>query len=457
MHSVRRSSLVRGLAITLAMALQRPSDAWGERDRFELVGRSETSIQVFRRAMLPGQNGTLVSTETALPIHEALYLGARDVDALGAEDNLDLDFAAWGRLWPTDTELEPRFDGDLQTASVRYRLGPAWVRLGRQHAAGGAARFVRFDGVQLGAAQPVGAFVDAYAGYSVLPRYDRRPTYRHLGSSEGELLRYSVEPLERGEHWLFGGHLGYRSPRANASLSLHEQRESAGLERRNLGVDAGLQVVDSAGLGGSALLELESKRLASLRLWADFRPHSAVELGTEFFRAEPALLLSRTSVLSVFSSDAYDELGGTATIRALRWLRFDTSGYVELYAGDELGSRGEVGARLSSDTAESTAVRVSYARVSAPENGYHSLRTSLGRALTRRLATTLEAYGYFYDQPIAGYGSSSVYSATVSYRALDALELLWGGSLARSPYASLDAQTLLRVNYDFDASRAGVR
>jgi hypothetical protein len=74
--------------------------------------------------------------------------------------------------------------------------------------------------------------------------------------------------------------------------------------------------------------------------------------------------------------------------------------------------------------------------------------------MSPRLASTLEAYGYFYDEPIRGYTTSSVYAGTVSYRVLDPLELLWGGSIASSPYAALDLQTLLRATYQFDAPPA---
>jgi hypothetical protein len=45
-----------------------------------------------------------------------------------------------------------------------------------------------------------------------------------------------------------------------------------------------------------------------------------------------------------------------------------------------------------------------------------------------------------------------VYAGTVTYRVSDPLELLWGGGLARAPYAARDAQTLIRATYEFDAS-----
>ena len=452
MTSDRRSGILSRAALAAGAALLWPRTLQAEQDRFDLGAHAETQIQLFRRALLPGATGALVTNETALPVHQAWSLRAGNLDALGAEDNLDLEFAAWGRLWPTRSELEPVFDGDVQTASVRLRLGPAWLRAGRQHVAGGAARFSRFDGVLAGASHASGAVVEAYGGFSVQPLWDERLTYRFLGALEGELLRDAPEPVNRSEHWLAGGRLGYSRGLLDASLSVHEQHESAGLERRNLGLDVSAQPYRAASLSGSALLELDARRLASLRLWSDLRFHPALDLNVEYLRAEPALLLSRASVLSVFSRDAYDEVGAAATWRALDWLALDANGYAESYARGRLGTRGELGARFSSGDPYPTTVRLSYTRVVAPENGYHSLRTALRRVLTRSLATTLEAYGYFYDAPIAGYRASSVYSATLAYRARPELELLWGGSLARSPYAALDAQTLVRVSYDLDAS-----
>ena len=57
---------------------------------------------------------------------------ARDVDAPWQKDALSMEFAAWGRVWPTTSSLERPLDGDIQTASVRLEAGPAWTRIGSQ-------------------------------------------------------------------------------------------------------------------------------------------------------------------------------------------------------------------------------------------------------------------------------------------------------------------------------------
>ena len=432
-----------------------PAPATGRpttKDRFQVVARGETYVQLFRRALLPGPNGALVTTETELPIHEYLSASARDVDSPWHTDSIDLEFAAWSRVWSTRSDFDRPFDGDLQVASVRYHAGPAWVRLGRQQVAGGAARFARFDGVTVGA-EHLGAFGEGYAGFGVLPRWNARPGYHRLGTREGDLSPYAEDELDRGGTWLAGVRAGYAVPRLGGSISVHEERHAGELERRNLGVDFGGRPFDAFSFGSGALVELDSGRLADARLWLDAAPAGWIDVGAELLRAEPALLLSRQSVLSVFTTDAYEELGATLSVRPRAWLRLETNGYLGVYDDTRPGGRGEVVVRLAVDRAHQTVVRLAYTRVVAPANGYHSLRSSLSRKLSDRFACTLEGYGYFYDSPVAGYSASSFYSGTLSYRPVQRLELLLGASVARSPYSALDAQTLLRAVIEFESPR----
>jgi hypothetical protein len=420
-------------------------------DHVELLAQGESYLQLFRRALLPGANGALIEAHEAAPLHQYLGLQARDIDTPWRKDSVDLELSAWGRAWLGKSPREPDWDGDVQTANLRYHQGPFWLRLGRQQAGGGAARYARFDGVMLGGEQTLGWFAAAYAGFTVLPRWDQRPGYQHLGSAADSLLRDPQAEPTRSGNWLAGGRFGYGTARLSASASVHEERDASLLSRRSLGLDGRASLTDRASAGGSALVELDAQRLASARLWLDTTPHPQLDLSAEFFRVEPALLLSRQSVLSVFSTANYDELGGAASFRVLPELRLDANGYLELYDGSRPGARSELAARFLVAEARPTLIRIAYARVLAPDNGYHSLRLSLSRRLLPRLSSTLEAYGYFYDRPVQGYVTSSVYAGTLSYQALDALEVMAGGSLAQTPYAAFDAEALLRVSYAFDA------
>lgn len=428
-----------------------------EQDRFELRARSETYAVLFRRALSPGPEGSLIETDTALPLSEYLFLSAKDLDTRWRKNSVDLELAAWTRFWPGSSGPEQPLDGDVQTASVTYRQERAFVRFGRQQFIGGAARFSRFDGALLGAELGAGFSAQVYGGLTVLPRWDARPGYHHLGSDADSLLRdpQAYQQPKRSGDWLAGGRLGFSSPAFSASGSFHEQREHGDVAHRNLGLDARANVAKAMVLSGSAILDADSGRLADSRFWADASPWEPLGLSVEYLHTHPALWLSRQSVLSVFTTDRFDEVGAMARLRALGSLTLEGSGFVTLYDDNRPGTRSEGTLRFVADAR--TVLRLSYVRVLAPSNGYHSLRTSLSRQLFRETSATLEAYAYFYDHAVLGYRSSSVYAGTLAYEPSVSWRFLWGASLARTPYAALDAQTLLRVVYDFGYLNRGGR
>jgi hypothetical protein len=455
MKQVVRSALLWSLGLMTPVAQAQPRSP--DSDFYELWVQSETHAELFGRALLPGPNGALIETDTVAPLYQYVRVRAQNLDTGWQTDSLDLELSLWGRLWTGHREHEPPLDGDVQVANVGYRQGPVTLRLGRQNVVGGAARYSRFDGAR--AALELGAAlrVDAYAGLTVLPRWDARHHYKYLGAAADSDLRErgALPRRDRVEHSLFGAQLAWEPGPFYGALSFHEQREAGGLGRRSLGLDTRGRVAAHAQVGGNAVLELDARRFSDARVWTDVQATNDMDLSLEFLHTEPALFLSRQSVLSVFSSNAYDELGGTLTVRPEQSLSFDGSGFVQRYEEDELGARGELTARWRVERSGRTLVRLTYTRVQAPENGYHSLRSSLARQLLARLRGTAEVYTYFYDEAIRGYRSSNVFAGTLSYKPSDPLEVLWGASLVRSAYAEVDAQTLVQVRGDFDFSHRG--
>lgn len=427
-------------------------------DRHQLIAHGETTLQLFRRALMPGPGGALVSEHTVAPMHQYVSLRALDLDGPLGEDSLDIELSAWGSVFIGDPESTRRTDGDVQSANVRLRHGPLAVRLGRQLVAGGAARYARFDGARAGAALGSGFDADAYGGFTVLPRWDARPGYHHLGAAYDSLL---IEPNalpepDRSGHWLAGGRIGYARHGGFAGLSFHEQHETGGVSRRNLAADARYQPSAAVSVGGFSLMELDARRFADARVFVDTTPARPLDLSVELRRTEPALYLSRQSVLSVFSTDGYDEAGTQLVFRALPEITFDGAGAVQLYDDTRRGARGELGVRVAPGVAQSTVARLGFTRVLAVDNGYHALRASVAQRFSPAFTGTVEVYGYLYDEAIERHSTSSVLAGTLSYQLSEALRVLWGSSLAQSPYARFDAQTLLRAAYDFDlAPRRG--
>lgn len=423
-------------------------------DTFALSVRTETYAELFRRALLPGPSGSIVETNTELPIHQFAFLRAQGMDVGWCNDCVDVELSAWGSAWGPawrggGTETEgPIFGGDVQTAHVTHRLGPTEMRLGRQSATGGAARYVRFDGLAIDAALGAGFDVGAYAGWTVLPRWDQ-PAYHQLGAATDSLLRHpdSLPEPDRSGYHLAGGRVGWASERVQAAASVHNQEEPTGLSRRTLGLDAQTSLLPETVVGMAGLLELDALRPQQARLWADVSPWETTRLSLEMLHTEPALFLSRQSVLSVFSTEAYQEVGGTAGYRFSDGFGITSGGWVEFYDQDRRGARGEVTADMSPGQ---TQIRCGYGRVVAIGNGYHSLRASAMRKIVANLSGTLEAYGYRYDSPIRGQGVSLYAAGTLLAHVAPEASFLWGVSIARSPYANVDAQTLVRFAWALD-------
>lgn len=439
-------------SFSVAARADEPRALPAEPDRFDLYARGETHALLFRRALLPGAQGAIVTTDTVLPVRQYILLRARDVDTSWAKDSVDTELSAWGNVTFGDIGSEHAVDGDVQVANVGYRQGPLSFRLGRQHVAGGAARYARFDGGSVHLDSEFGLDAELYGGLTVLPRWDDRPGYHFLGAAVDTDLRNpdAVPPPDRTSHYLLGGRLGYRIQRFSAGLSLHDQWEQRGLTRFDAGADGQFAASDTTRFGGSGIFSIDAARFADVRLYADVTPTPPLDLSLEYLHTEPALLLSRESVLAVFSTDSYEEIGGTGQFRLTSLLSFEASAFAQIYEEGRPGARAEGAVRVLTNRSRTTALRIGYTRVQAPINGYHALRISLVKRIAEQLSGTLETYGYFYDDAISGIRTSVVYAGTLSAEPIDRLTVLLGASAARSPYAALDAQTQIRLAYDFD-------
>ncbi|MET0794566.1 MAG: hypothetical protein ABW061_23805 [Polyangiaceae bacterium] len=421
--------------------------------RYALLAHGETHAELFRRALLPGAYGAVVADETYAPVYQSVQIAARDLNIAHDQVGFDMELAAWWRGELTATSSERPSDGDVQTANVGYRRGPLSFRIGRQHVAGGAARYARFDGLVVASELGAGFDVQVYAGLTVLPRWNQRLSFTYLGAAADSNLKdpaLSTGTRDRSDYLLGGARLGFSSERVRAGLSLHEQHEALGLSRRTLTLEAVSPLLPSVSAGASGSAELEAERFSEARVWLDAAPARELDLSLEWLHTEPALFLSRQSVLSVFSDAEYDEGGGRGSLRITDRIALEGGGWAELYSGTKPGARAEVTLQVLTNRARTAFARVTYARVLTPDNGYHSLRSSLTERLLNRLSATLEAYAYLYDHAIRSYSASTVYSGTLEYRPSGAMGVLWGASLVHSPYANLDAQTQVRLAYDFD-------
>lgn len=418
-------------------------------------------LRLFERAWWPGGRGELVITEQALPVYTYWGVSAHNLQGPLASPGLSIEMAGFGAYEFGAPAADSRWDGDVTVAKVSQQLGWTTIALGRQAIAAGAARYSRLDGahVELNPAVIDGPWwvsAGAYAGFSVLPRWNEHPSYIYLGAVSPELLRDPsvLEPRARTRHTLAGARvtLGH-SQRFRTMLSYHGEQEQGELARRSLGVDVNASPHRRVKILGKSLLDLDSGGLSDARVVVDTQANDDINVSAEYFHAEPALLLSSQSVFSVFAQDSFDELGVEVAYRATERISMAGSGFVQLMRAAEVGGRGQLRLRVLADESSGTELQVVYSRVDIPEGGYHALRNSLRRRFGADWDASVQAYQYYYDEPLLGYDSSSFYSASVGWQMASAWSLSWSGTLGSSPYASADAQTTLRVSYRYRGMR----
>ena len=428
-------------------------------DILAVEGYNSTYIPMFQRALMPGPAGSMVSPQSTLPIYDYMMFRVMDADVPWAKNSVDMELSLLGAGHIIGTDGQQRtIDGDVTVASVTQRLGLSHVKVGRQYVTEGAARFAHLDGVSAGYRSKSGFDVSGYAGFTVMPRWDARPNYQHLGTASDSLVT-SVDQLPRSErsgNWMLGARAGYSANRfGEVGLSVHEQREDHELGRRDAALDLHFFPVQSVDASGRALVDLDSKSLADTFLGVSFHPNRKWDIATEYRRVIPTLLMSRQSVLSVFAVDRFDEVGGELRYHATPRILFFGGSFVEWLAGDGAGSRTRVGTKIYPDDAHRLMIQLAYTRVVEPMNGYHATRISAVYRVLSPVTVSAEQYTYFYDVAIRGMRSSSVQMATTSWRFHRSWETMLGGSLFHSPYSAMDAQAMLRVAYTFGSALGG--
>lgn len=422
----------------------------------QVFAHSQTTLRLFQRALLPGPNGALVRADTLVPIYEYWSLSGTGVVTPVSAEPASFELSGWVDATLGERRYEQPISGDVTAAWFRQPAGAFVITLGRQASFGGAARYVRFDGADVTWGTPrVGhafyADVELYAGYTVLPRWDARPGYHQLGSAADTLIRdgTTLPEADRSGHSLHGGRAQVEfASRAAAGVSFHEQREEARLQRRNLGFDLTVTPLEALTLTSDLVLDTEQFAVVDASAWLDVEASERWWGTLSFLHVNPQLYLSRQSVFSVFDTSGFDEVGLELSHLPLPSTSLTARGFLEWFARGRMGTRAELQLRMDVDRAAMTRLGMTYARVVVPEGGYHSVRNSIRRRLWAPLSATAEAYLYWYDRTVASRRSATVFAANLEWAWSHRVRLLWGASLAQTPYAAGDLQTLLRLSYD---------
>lgn len=434
-----------------------------EPDSVVLEAHSSTYIPVFQRALLPGPAGAVAHATAMLPVYEYLMLRLMDADVPWAKNSVDAEISLWGAGSIVGKDIEGRggeryLDGDVSVASVTQRFGTGYVKLGRQYVSGGAARYAHLDGVSTSYRSNWGFIASAYGGLTALPRWYNVPNYRLLGSTSDAMVDRPADlpRATRSGNWMAGGRVGYSHTKfGELGVSLHEQHENSALGRRDLAFDLRLPTIGALDGDARAIIDLDSGLLADGFVGIGWHSSQTWDISVDYRRMTPTLLMSRQSVLSVFTVDRFDELGTEVRYRIGQRIATSLGTYIESFESGDWGARVRSSVRVIPDDRHRMLLNLTYTRVSEPLNGYHSTRLSVGYRFSIPLQVTAEQYCYLYDHAIVGMSVSTVHALNGAYRLARAWEVMLGGSLFNSPYAALDAQTMARVTYTFGAELGG--
>lgn len=434
----RLSSHLLALLVTFAVRPALAQDAIRYRYRFD------SRVDLFERATAFGPTGQVVATEVAAPFYQFAWLDVADVDVPWRDDSVDVELALWGNL-----DAGRTVDGEVTIARVRQRYRYGYVSVGRQFFA--AHRAIHFDGIAARIEAPYGVGVDGYAGFAVLPRWSARRGYGTLGSASDTLLRDPTlaDDVERSGHWLAGGRAFYRHRAGELGVAFHERREEAELASRDVAFDASLRPWTVLRAQGRAVIDLDSASPSDARATLETRPIDDLDLALSYAYLVPSRFLSRQSVLSVFSHDAFNEVGGDARYR-LGWWRLQAEGYLVRLSDGFVGTRSGGSVRVAPSLALKPTALLGYRRVSEAVNGYHALSAGVSLAPHERVLLSSQAYVYRYDAPIRDVRTSWLGSVHGRWALSPLLAVTLGGSLSQSPYASADARAVARVELGGD-------
>jgi hypothetical protein len=390
--------------------------------------------------------------ETASPVTVGAFMRFGNVALPVVDGQLSGELSAWGRVGPLDGTLG---DGDLATAWVQYVSHRVRVKLGRQLALPGSARYVRFDGGAVGTTISDTIDLDAYAGWVVMPRWSLPRGAALAGFVTDALVDPSlVEAQNRAGQITWGARVQVHRPGWHAALAYHEQYDVIGLAYRVVSADSRVTLGERVAIGGRLTFDTTASNFSEARLYADVQT-PWLPFAVDYSYQNPSLLLPSTSVLAAFGGSPWHELGADATYSPLQSLKLTARAAAQFFEGDALGGRASVKATWLPDLDRRGLVLGELGRDLAPPSGFTFVRAS-GRW---RLAPTLWVSGdgsiFFYDEPIRGQSKSVTCIASMEWTPWPRVRGVLSGTAMSTPYSVFEAQAMAKLVIDLGTAREG--
>jgi hypothetical protein len=396
------------------------------------------------RGGLPSQSPEL---ETVAPAFEILSISARGVSNPVAQD-LAIVLNTWGsyeiaeRRW--DNGTSSNLTGDVVTGYIQGRLADRRItlRVGRAHVMTGAARMIHLDGGEAIAAIPGGLRLSAYAGVPVAQRFTTRQTVLNWNPVGGNVA-YGGRLA-----WTYG-RAGYPGRGVELGVSANIVENSGDPVREEAAADLRLQPFRDLTLSGFGAFSLYDERVSEVAGRLAWSAGRNLRLALDGRYVEPGLLLTRNSILSVFSASEQKSFGGgleyevrNLTTRVAYHLQLEPP---ELAGGsDEIGHEADLA--LEWQRGQTLAgLELSY--LDALQNGFFGVR-AFGRRELGRFFAAADVLSHFFREAVNGEDLALTGTLTAGVNIARGFSAVVSGRAGMTPFLEQTFDVMAKLAYN---------
>jgi hypothetical protein len=414
--------------------------------RADTVDVSSTTMLILGQQQRDGQPGTTPELVTVAPVFEILNIAAHGVTN-PVVDNLDIVVSTWASYnfadlrW--DNGVDSRLTGDVVSGYAQARLlkNALQLRVGREMVMTGVARMIQIDGGDATVTLPFGLRLSGYAGAPVSQRFTTRSGTSSWNPVAGDLA--------------YGGRLAYslalpgfsgRGIDLGASANFVEDHGDP--VRQEVGADFRFMPLSNLTLSGFGAYALYDERISEANLVLDWRVKPRFDLNADFRFVEPGLLLSRDSILSVFSASSRKFIGGGATYELGHGYLVGANYHLVLEPGDEGKTYDgqELDARLEWEHAH-TRAGAEFFYLDAFENGYVGGRL-FGRQDFGKFFAAVDLLAHFFRNDINGQDAAFTGTLTAGMELAKGFSAVVSGRAGVTPFMEQTYDLMVKLAYN---------
>jgi hypothetical protein len=438
---MRKSTALLAAALLLAAGAVRA-------DTVEVSSVTFLTVGDQTRGGVPGQAPELV---TVAPLFEMLTVSAHSVTNPAVKD-LQLVVSTWGSYeladprWDNGTSSD--FTGDVVSAYAAGRLfgDVLTLRVGRAEVMTGVARMIQLDGgeaIVTAPLGPVGLRVSGYGGVPVSQRFSSRSGLTSWNPVAGDLAyggRVSVS-------YALPGASG-RGIDAGASINMVE--DGGEPVREEAGVDLRFQPTRALNLFGSGAFSLYDEELSEATVALSWAAARRWHVTADWRFTAPDLLLSRSSILSVFADSERNDVGGGVRYELSRGLDVGVDYHLAIEPGetedddDYYGHAAEVGLGWRRGD---TSAGVELVYLDALENGYTGARI-FGRQDLGKIFVTADVITHLFRESINGEDLAVTGALTGGLKLPKGFSAVVSGRAGMTPFMEQTFDVMAKLAYN---------